>query len=123
MKTDCDVLVVGGGHAGCEAAAAAARIGVDTILLTGEIGALGRMSCNPAIGGIAKGHLVMEIDALGGVMPEVTDRTAIQYRVLNRSKGPAVQAPRAQVDKYKYKAHGYEMPKLVFLLTPVILLI
>jgi len=109
LKTDCDVLVVGGGHAGCEAAAAAARIGVDTILLTGEIGALGRMSCNPAIGGIAKGHLVMEIDALGGVMPEVTDRTAIQYRVLNRSKGLAVWSPRAQCDREMYSSEMFRV--------------
>ena len=104
LKFECDVLVVGGGHAGCEAAAVAARIGVDTLLLTADPKALSRMSCNPAIGGIAKGHLVMEIDALGGVMPEVTDKTAIQYRVLNRSKGLAVWSPRAQCDREMYSA-------------------
>jgi len=104
LTIKCDIIVVGGGHAGCEAAAAAARLGVDTILLSADPMALGRMSCNPAIGGIAKGHLVMEIDALGGVMPEITDRTAIQYRVLNRSKGLAVWSPRAQCDRELYSS-------------------
>jgi tRNA uridine 5-carboxymethylaminomethyl modification enzyme len=99
-----DVVVVGGGHAGCEAAMAAARMGSKTALYTFDIGLLAKMSCNPAIGGIAKGHLVREIDALGGIMGEVADRTGIQFRLLNSSRGPAVQAPRCQSDKYKYSS-------------------
>ncbi len=97
-----DVIIVGGGHAGCEAAMAAARIGAKTALYTFDTGSLAEMSCNPAIGGIAKGHLVREIDALGGIMGEVADRTGIQFRLLNSSRGPAVQAPRCQSDKFKY---------------------
>lgn len=97
-----DVLVVGGGHAGCEAAMASARMGAKTVLCSFDIGRLAQMSCNPAIGGIAKGHLVREIDALGGIMGEVADRTGIQFRLLNSSRGPAVQAPRCQSDKAKY---------------------
>jgi tRNA uridine 5-carboxymethylaminomethyl modification enzyme len=99
---DFDVVVVGGGHAGCEAAMAAARMGAKTALYTLDIQGLARMSCNPSIGGIAKGHIVREIDALGGIMGEIADRTGIQFRLLNASRGPAVRAPRCQSDKYKY---------------------
>lgn len=97
------VIVCGAGHAGCEAALAAARMGVETLLLTGNLDTIAQMSCNPAIGGQAKGHIVREIDALGGEMGVNTDTTAIQFRLLNRSKGPAVQAPRAQCDKKAYQ--------------------
>ena len=98
-----DIIVCGGGHAGCEAALAAARLGVKTLLLTGNLDTIAQMSCNPAIGGQAKGQIVREIDALGGEMAINTDTTAIQFRLLNRSKGPAVQAPRAQSDKKAYQ--------------------
>ena len=100
---DHDVVVIGGGHAGVEAAVAAARMGLDTALYTMNVDLIAQMSCNPAIGGIAKGHLVRELDALGGVMGEVIDRTGIQFRLLNRSRGPAVRSPRAQADKQSYR--------------------
>lgn len=102
MQTNYDIIVVGAGHAGCEAALAASRMGKKTALFTISIDTVAQMSCNPAIGGLAKGHIVKEIDALGGEMAKVTDRSSIQFRMLNRSKGPAVWAPRAQADKRVY---------------------
>src|SRR5262244_2443941 len=98
-----DVVVVGAGHAGCEAAMASARMGLKTALFTLNVDLIAQMSCNPAVGGIAKGHLVREVDALGGIMGEVTDAVGIQFRLLNTSRGPAVWSPRAQCDKQQYR--------------------
>src|ERR1700736_6071070 len=98
-----DIVIVGAGHAGCEAAMAGARMGLKTALYTLNVDLIAQMSCNPAIGGIAKGHLVREVDALGGIMGEVTDAVGIQFRLLNTSRGPAVWSPRAQCDKKQYR--------------------
>jgi tRNA uridine 5-carboxymethylaminomethyl modification enzyme len=97
------VIVVGAGHAGCEAARACARLGLNTAMITMNLDLIAQMSCNPAVGGIAKGHLVREIDALGGIMGELTDAVGIQFRLLNTSRGPAVWSPRAQCDKKQYR--------------------
>ena len=96
------IVIVGGGHAGVEAAFAVANLGIKAVLVTMDINAVGRMSCNPAIGGLGKGHLVKEIDALGGIMGRASDACGLQFKVLNKSKGRAVWSPRAQIDKHKY---------------------
>src|SRR4051794_37218519 len=104
-----EIVVVGAGHAGCEAAIACARMGLNTALYTLNVDLIAQMSCNPAVGGIAKGHLVREIDALGGIMGEVTDAVGIQFRLLNTSRGPAVWSPRAQCDKKMYRLRMREV--------------
>src|SRR3984885_13255721 len=123
LKNRFDVIVVGGGHAGTEAALASARMGAKTLLLSHNIETLGHMSCNPAIGGIGKGHLVKEIDALGGAMARAIDQAGIQFRILNASKGPAVRATRAQADRVLYRQairHILEMqPNLLIFQQPV----
>src|SRR6187401_1511881 len=108
MQANYDVIVVGAGHAGCEAAAAAANLGSKVLLITMNMQTIAQMSCNPAMGGIAKGQIVREIDALGGYSGIITDRTMIQFRMLNRSKGPAVWSPRAQSDRMLF-AHKWRM--------------
>ena len=110
MIYDFDIAVIGAGHAGCEAALAAARMGAKTVLLTMNCDTVGQMSCNPAIGGVAKGQIVREIDALGGEMGRVIDATGIQFRMLNRSKGAAMHSPRAQADK---KAYQFDMKRRI----------
>ena len=102
MTLEYDIIVIGGGHAGCEAASAAARLGSRTLLLTMDMEKLASMSCNPAVGGVAKGQIVREIDALGGQMGRITDLTTVQFRMLNRSKGAAMWSPRAQCDRHRF---------------------
>src|SRR5204863_6834743 len=109
MQERYDAVVIGAGHAGCEAARACARIGLKTAMVTMNLDLIAQMSCNPAIGGIAKGHLVREIDALGGIMGEVADSVGIQFRLLNTSRGPAVWSPRAQMDKRLYRVRMREL--------------
>ena len=102
MKFEYDIIVIGAGHAGCEAASACARMGAQTLLITIDMNKIAQMSCNPAVGGIAKGQIVREIDALGGQMGIITDLSSIQFRMLNRSKGPAMWSPRAQSDRMEF---------------------
>src|SRR6201993_1014836 len=109
MQKTYDVVVVGAGHAGCEAARACARVGMRTAMVTMNLDLIAQMSCNPAVGGIAKGHLVREVDALGGIMGELTDQVGIQFRLLNTSRGPAVWSPRAQCDKKQYRVKMREI--------------
>src|SRR3979490_1825934 len=109
MQHKFDIVVVGAGDAGCEAARACARLGLKTAMITMNLDLIAQMSCNPAIGGIAKGHLVREIDALGGIMGEITDAVGIQFRLLNTSRGPAVWSPRAQCDKKQYRLRMREI--------------
>ena len=110
MRSDFDIIVIGGGHAGCEAALAAARMGMRVLLSTLRRDRIGHMPCNPAVGGLAKGHLVKELDALGGEIGRATDRAGIQFRMLNLRKGPAMHGPRAQADK---RAYQNEIKRLV----------
>src|SRR5712675_2018484 len=109
MPSPYDIVIIGAGHAGCEAARACARMGLRTAMITMNLDLIAQMSCNPAIGGIAKGHLVREIDALGGVMGQVADEVGIQFRLLNTSRGPAVWSPRAQMDKKQYRVRMREV--------------
>ncbi|MEM8754446.1 MAG: FAD-dependent oxidoreductase, partial [Pseudomonadota bacterium] len=103
VRPDCDVVVIGGGHAGSEAALAAARMGAAVVLVTHRFDRIGEMSCNPAVGGLGKGHIVREVDALGGAIGLAADYAGIQYRLLNRKKGPAVRGPRTQCDRARYR--------------------
>src|ERR1700742_3206573 len=109
MQRTYDIIVIGAGHAGCEAARACARLGLNTAMVTMTLDLIAQMSCNPAVGGIAKGHLVREIDALGGLMGELADAVGIQFRLLNTSRGPAVWSPRAQMDKKEYRVRMREV--------------